>query len=82
MEREEFDCFTVSGSFCAWDIYSVAYVMVSSWSNIPAIYSMRSPCAADFWFFMHWAFGAEGGDGCSVEIEGTIEHGFFSHLGV
>ena len=82
MEGEEFDCLTVSGSFCAWYINSVASVMVSSWSNIPAIYSMRSPCAADCWFFMHYAFGAEGGDGCSVEIEGTIEHGLCSHIGV
>ena len=23
-----------------------------------------------------------GGDGCSVEVEGAIEHGFCSHLGV
>ena len=46
--------------------------MVSSGANIPAIYSMRRPCAADRWFFMHKAFGTEGGNGCLVEIERPI----------
>ena len=82
MEREEFNRFTVSCSLSARDIYSVASVLVLSRANVPAIYSMGRPCAADLWFFMQKAFVTEGGDGCSVEIERPIEHGFCSHFGV
>ena len=82
MEREKFDHFTVSCSLCARDIYGVASVMVLSGANVPAIYSMRCPCAADRWFFMNKTFGSEGGDGCLVEIKSPIEHGFCSHFGV
>ena len=66
---EEFDHISCTG---VGDVDPITSVMFEGWAEIPSIYSMVSPCASLFGFFMYDDLGSHRCQWCLVEVEHAV----------